>query len=174
MPKRSWIGLLCFWPGLAQIWTGQEVLGLLLGSLFATTLNMAVVSRWIWIDAFGPGWSDFLFAFAALAWSASFAYTVWWVWLCHPDRHRREIDRLYHEAMESYLQGRWNDARMRLERILAMDDSDADALMQLGTILVRTRQYAPARKAFRQCLEQDGGGKWRWEVETALARMGRT
>lgn len=174
MPRRSWIGLLCFWPGLAQIWTGQEVLGLLLASLFATTLNMAIVARWVWTEAFGPGWADFLFAFAALTWSASFAYTVWWVWLCHPDRHRREIDRLFHEAMEEYLQGRWNESRKRIERILAMDDSDADALMQLGTILVRTQQYGPARRAFRQCLEQEGGSKWRWEVESALARLDRS
>ncbi len=47
------------------------------------------------IEAFGSGWAEFLFAFAALTWAVSFAYTVWWVWLCHPDRHRREIDRLY-------------------------------------------------------------------------------
>jgi tetratricopeptide (TPR) repeat protein len=152
---------------------GQEVLGLLLASLFATTLNMAIVARWVWFEAFGPGWADFLFAFAALAWSASFAYTIWWVWLCHPDRHRREIDRLYHEAMEAYLQGRWDDARKRIERVLAMDDADADALLQLGTILARTRQYGPAKRAFRQCLDQDGGDKWRWEVETALARLDR-
>jgi hypothetical protein len=46
--------------------------------------------------------------------------------------------------------------------------------MQLGTVLVRTQQHAAARRAFRQCLEQDGGSKWRWEVETALARLDRS
>jgi tetratricopeptide (TPR) repeat protein len=153
---------------------GQEVLGLLLAALFGVTLNMAIVARWVWTEALGPGWADFLFAAAALTWSASFAYTVWWVWLCHPDRHRREIDRLYHEAVEAYLQGRWNEARKRLERILTMDDSDADALMQLGTVLVRTQQPGAARRAFRQCLEHDRGSKRRWEVETALARLDRS
>jgi len=31
-----------------------------------------------------------------------------------------------------------------------------------------------ARRAFRQCLEQDGGGKWRWEVERELARLNQS
>ena len=69
------------------------------------------------------------------------------------------------------MQGHWNEARRRLERILAMDETDADALMQLGTLYVRAEQPALARRAFRQCLELEGGARWRWEVEQALARM---
>jgi len=174
MPRRTWIGLLCFWPGLAQIWTGQEVLGLLLASLFAATLNLAMIARWIWIEAFPPGWVNFLALSAVLAWGAGFCYTVWWVWLCHPERHRREIERLFQESLEAYLQGRWNESRKRVERILAMDDTDADALMQLGSIHVRTRRHDLARRAFRQCLEQEGGAKWKWEVERELARLDRS
>lgn len=171
MPRRKWIGLLCFWPGLAQIWTGQEVLGLLLASLFAATLNLAVVARWIWIEAFPPSWADFLAVSAVLSWTVGFGYTVWWVWLCHPERHRREIERLFQESLEAYLRGRWNEARKGIERILAMDDTDADALMQLGSIHLRANRPDLARRAFRQCLEQEGGAKWRWEVERELARL---
>ncbi len=53
-----------------------------------------------------------------------------------------------------------------------MDETDADALMQLGTLFVRTEQPALARRAFRQCLELEGGAKWRWEINQALARLG--
>ena len=60
MPRRFRIVALSVWPGLAQIWLGQEVLGLLLALLFASTLNLAIVSRWIWTEAFAPGWSEFL------------------------------------------------------------------------------------------------------------------
>jgi hypothetical protein len=35
MPRRPWIILLAAWPGLAQIWMGQEILGLILALLFA-------------------------------------------------------------------------------------------------------------------------------------------
>ena len=119
MPRRFRIVALSFWPGLAQVWSGQEVLGLLLGLFFASALNVAIVSRWIWREAFPPGWPDFFATLALASWLASLGYTVWWVGLCHPDRHRGEIDRLFREAQEAYLQGRWKDAKRRLERILS-------------------------------------------------------
>ena len=172
MPRRLWIAALCVWPGLSQVWSGQEVLGLILASLFAIALNLAVVSRCIWTEAFAPGWPNFFLALAVCNWLASLGYTLWWIWICHPDRHRGEIDRLFREAMESYLQGRWNESRRRLERILAMDETDADALMQLGTLFVRIEQPALARRSFRQCLELETGAKWRWEIEQALSRLG--
>ena len=51
--------------------------------------------------------------------------------------------------MEHYFQGHWNDARKTLERILALDETDADALMQLATIYVHTGQpAAQGAKAF--------------------------
>ncbi len=171
MPRRFRIVALSAWPGLAQIWSGQEVLGLLLGLFFASALNLAVVSRWVWIEAFPAGWSEFLATLALVSWLISFGYTAWWVVLCHPDRHRQEIERLFREAQEAYLQGRWLEAKTRIERILARDESDADALMQLGTLYLRTREPALARRAFTQCLESQSGTKWRWEIQTALGRL---
>ena len=173
MPRRPWIGVLSLWPGLAQIWTGQEVLGLMLATFFAASLDLAIVARWVWTEAFPPGWAEFFAALSVLTWTVSVLYTLWWVWLCHPERHRREIDRLFRDALESYMQGRWNDARKRIERILAMDETDGDALMQLGTIYLRLQQPTQARRAFRQCLEQEGGGKWRWEIEQELGKLDR-
>jgi tetratricopeptide (TPR) repeat protein len=172
VPRRLWIAALCVWPGLPQIWSGQEVMGLIQAVSFAATLNLAIVSRFIWTESFSPGWAGFFAALAGIHWLASFGYTLWWIWLCHPERHRAEIDRLYREAIESYLQGHWNEARRRFERILAMDETDADALMQLGTLYVRTEQPALARRAFRQCLELEGGAKWRWEIQQSLSRLG--
>jgi len=157
---------------LAQIWSGQEVLGLILGAFFAATLNLALVGHFIWTDSFAPGWVGFFAALASCCWLASLGYTLWWVWLCHPAGHRPEIDQLYREATESYLRGQFQEARRRYERIVAMDDNDADALMQLGTLFVRTEQPALARRAFRQCLELEGGTKWRWEIQQSLARLG--
>ena len=172
MPKRFWIAALSVWPGLAQIWSGQEVLGLILAVLFAATLNLAVVARFVWTETFAPGWFGFFAALAVCSWLVSFGYTLWWVWLCHPIGHRGQIDRLYREAIDSYLQGHWSEARRRFEEIVAMDETDADALMQLGTLFVRTEQRGLARRAFRQCLELQGGAKWRWEIEQELKRLG--
>jgi hypothetical protein len=156
---------------LPQIWSGQELLGLILATLFAFTLNAAVISRFLWTEAFPPGGSTFLAALAALTWLAGLAYTIYWVRWCHPLRFRVDIDRLYRDAMEHYLQGRWNDARKAFERILSLDETDADALMQLATIYVHTDQPALARKTFRQCLELEGGAKWKWEIGQTLAKL---
>ncbi|MFO0951874.1 MAG: hypothetical protein U0835_12130 [Isosphaeraceae bacterium] len=172
MPKRFWIVALGVWPGLAQIWSGQEVLGLILAALFGATLNLALVAQFVWTEAFAPGWTGFFVALAVCSWLASLGYTLWWLWLCHPAGHKAEIDRLYREAVEAYLRGHWNDARQRLERIVEMDDADADALMQLGTLFVRSEQPGLARRAFRQCLELEGGARWRWEIQRELARLG--
>jgi cytochrome c-type biogenesis protein CcmH/NrfG len=171
MPGRLRILTLVFWPGLVQIWSGQETLGLLLAALFAFSLNLSIMARWIWTEAFPPGWCEFFGIFAVLSWVASLSYAVWWVGFCHPDRHAREIDKLFREAQEAYLQGRWSEAKARLERILARDESDADVLMQLGSLYVRTQQASLARRTFLQCLELKGGVKWRWEIEQALRRL---
>lgn len=173
MPRRTWIGILTVWPGLAQVWTGQEVLGLILAVLFAATLNLSIAARFVWTEAFGPGWDGLFATMAVLTWLAAFAYTGWWVWLCHPERHRQEIDRLFRDALEAYLQGRWNEARSRIERILTIDETDADSLMHLGSVYIRMGQREHARRALRQCLELEGGSKWRWEIEQALARLDR-
>lgn len=171
MPRRLWIALLSLWPGLPQVWTGQEALGLLLAGLFAVTLNLAILTHFVWTELFAPGVPTFLAVLAAIHWLAALGYTGWWLWRCHPKRHAPDIDRLYREASELYLRGRWNDARQLYEQILALDEGDADAMMQLGTLYVHTGQPALARRAFRQCLELDGGSKWRWEIGQALARL---
>jgi hypothetical protein len=44
--------------------------------------------------------------------------------------------------------------------------------MQLGTLFVRIEQPAMARRAFRQCLDLEGGAKWRWEIQQSLTRLG--
>jgi hypothetical protein len=158
---------------LPQIWSGQEMLGLLLAGLFAASVNLCMIARWIWSEIFAQGWADFFGTLALLTWLVSLVYSVWWVGLYHPDRHRQAIETLFREAQEAYLQGRWADSRRRIEQILARDETDADALMQLGAIYLRTDQPALARRTFLQCLELKGGAKWRWEIEQALSRTNR-
>lgn len=171
MPRRLPIVLLSFWPGLAQIWTGQEVLGLILATLFAATLNLAILSKYLWTEAFASGLPGFFASLAALTWLAALGYTLWWLWQCHPARHREAIDGLFRQAAESYLQGRWDDSRRGLEQLLSLDETDADALMQLATLYLRTGQDDLARATFRQCQDLEGGAKWKWEIGRALARL---
>jgi hypothetical protein len=172
MPTRRWIAFLSIWPGLPQIWSGQEVLGLILAGLFALGLNLAILGRFVWTEAYPPGLSTFCIALSGVTWFSALIYTCFWLWRCHPERHREEIDRLFRQAAEFYLQGGWNEARRLLEQILALDETDTDAMMQLGSIYLRTDQKTLARKAFRQCLEIESGQKWRWEISQALRAIG--
>jgi tetratricopeptide (TPR) repeat protein len=169
MPARNWIIVLSLWPGLAQIWSGQEALGLMLAAMFAVAVNLAILARFVWTEAFPTGAATFLSALAAVGWVATAGYTAWWTLRCHPERHREEIEVLHREALEAYLQRRWDDARCACERIVAMDENDADALMQLGRIHVRSGRPELARSALRQCLALDAGQKWRWEIAGVLA-----
>ena len=171
--RRLGVLALNAWPGLSQVWTGQEAAGLILAGSFAASLNLALATRFIWTEAVPNGWPAFFGALAAVLWIGSAGQSIWWIMRCHPDRYRLEIDSLYRQATEFYLQGRWNDARLRIERILALDETDADALMQLGTLYLRAEQPALARQSFRQCLDLDAGSKWRWEIDQALARLDR-
>jgi hypothetical protein len=145
----------------------------MLAALFAATLNLLILSQFVWTELLAPGWPAFVAALTVAAWAGCLGYTCWWIWRCHPERYQVDIDHLYREATEHYLQGRWNDARRRFEQILAMDETDADALMQLGSLFMRTDQPALARRAFRQCLDLEGGAKWRWEIDQALAKLDR-
>ena len=174
MPRRLPIALLTIWPGLAQIWTGQEVLGLILATVFAATLNLAIVSKYLWTEAFAAGMPGVFATLAALTWLAALAYTGWWLWRCHPARHREAIDALFRSACEAYLQGRWDDSRRGLEQLLTLDDTDADALMQLATLYQRTGQADLARSTYRECLDLDGGAKWRWEIGRAVEALSAT
>ncbi len=170
MPGRLAMLALGLWPGLAQIWLGQEVLGIILALVFAISLDSVLAARFIWTESLSMTWVQLLSSIAVLNWLSSFAYTVWCVVLRHPERHRSEIDRWFREARDAYLEGRWADSRMGIERILIRDEGDADALYLLGRIHHRTRQANLARRAFQQCLETGRGEKWRWEIERALAR----
>ncbi len=171
MPRRLWIATLTFWPGLSQIWSGQEALGLILAGLFALALNGAIATQFIYDEMLGSSGSTFLLALAVTIWTASTIYSLWWVWRCHPERFRRQIDQLYRDGQQFYLQGRWNESRRCFERILILDETDADALLMMGLLFERTAQSSLARRAYRQCLELESGSKWRWEVEQYLTRI---
>ncbi len=171
MSGRFRVLVLSLWPGLAQVLTGQEGLGLILAALFALALNLAIASRFVWTELFAPGWSALFAAMAAGTWASTAGYTAWWCWRCHPERHGAEIDRLYRDAMGLYLKGRWAEASGLLERLLDRDEADADALMLLGTLYARAGRDELARRAFRQCRQHDEAGKWAWEVGRELARL---
>ncbi len=174
MPKRYWLVTLSAWPGLAQIWSGQEVMGFIISGVFTLALNASLLGNLVWTDFLSPGMSGFLTALATMTWLTTLAYTAWWLWRCHPERHRAEIDQLFREALELYLRGCWVEARNRCEMILSRNENDAEALLQLGLIHTRTGQNDLARQNLLHCLELEGGRRWKWEIHQTLQRLNGT
>lgn len=171
MSRRWWFIALSVWPGLPQIWLGEEGIGLGLGLLFALIANLTIALRLIWTEAADPAWGHFLASALVATWCLGLAYTVWWLWRCHPERFKRTIDEQYRESIDLYLQGHWNESRRRLEGVLAMDESDADAWLQMGCLLIRIDRPDEARQALHRCRGVDERGKWRWEVQQLLERI---
>jgi tetratricopeptide (TPR) repeat protein len=172
MPRRYWIATLSVWPGLAQIWTGQELLGLMLGAGFAAVTSSAILARLLWTELAPPAGADFLSALAVTIWVCTLGYTVWWIWRCHPARYKTDIDAVLRSALDASLRREFSSARKQLERILALDETDVDAWMHLGTVHLHMGDLPAARLAFHRCLDLDPTGKWQWEIETLLKRLG--
>ena len=171
LPRRYWLVLLSAWPGLAQIWTGQEVMGLITAAVFALALNHSLLGSFVWTEFLPSQLVTFLTAMAAITWTTTLAYTAWWLWRCHPERHRAEIDQLFREALELYLRGRWVESRNCCEAILVRNENDVETMLQLGLIHARTGQTDLARQTFRHCLELDGGSRWKWEIQQAIKQI---
>jgi len=151
---------------------GREVLGLGLAVGFAVSLNLALVGSFIWTESVQGVMLQGMWGLSGAIWMAAAVGTAWWLGMRHPARFAQQIDLLYREGLQEYIQGRWQEARERFERIVQTDSTDADALMQLGMIFTHTGQPVQARRAFRQCLELDREHKWRWEIRHELARLG--
>lgn len=173
MPGRRLLTILCIWPGLARICGGRELAGLTQAVAFTALLNSALIATLIFPETVSPLVAVLLWYAVGVSWLWSTVASLWWLWQHHPEHHRTEIEQLFREAIRYYLKGQWADALASVQRILEYDRSDCDALMQLATLYLHTGRPTEAKQAFRQCLEQQSGSKWRWEIDQELQRIGQ-
>ena len=173
MPGRRWLVFLCIYPGLPQICAGRELSGLSHAVGFTVLFNAALVTTFIFPETVSPVVVALEWYVVGVAWLWAAFAAGWWIWRHHPEQHRTEIEGLFRETIEYYVKGQWADALARVQRILKYDGGDCDALMQLGTLYLHTGRPAEAKQAFRRCLELEPGGKWRWEIDQELQRIGQ-
>jgi hypothetical protein len=169
--KRYRVAALSLWPGLPQIWTGQVAFGLTLAAFFAVLLNLAVVSQWVYVQWIDASSRQVLWVVTCLTYAGMAAWTVVWAWKFHPDRFHDEIEVLYRQSADSYFQGRWSEARDRLERLIVLDPSDTEALLRLARLLLRTNEPDIARRVLDQCRDTPGARKWAWEIDQVAASL---
>jgi tetratricopeptide (TPR) repeat protein len=158
--------LTILWPGLPWLWLRGSLPGLVLALAFAVTLDVAMLTTWIWTDLV-----DLPFRIAA--WSGAAA-----IWLLGtlsalsafppavPVGRSPSIDARFEEARNAYLARDWIGAEERLREMLRLAPTDGEAQLLLGTLLRRVGRLPESRAALEALARSDAGARWR----TAIAR----
>lgn len=158
--------LTILWPGLPWLWLRGSLPGLVLALAFAITLDVAMLTTWIWTDLV-----DLPFRIAA--WSGAVA-----IWLLGtlsalsafpppvPIGRSPSIEARFVEARDAYLARDWIGAEERLRELLRLAPTDGEAQLLLGTLLRRVGRLPEARTALEALARSDAGARW----HTAIAR----
>lgn len=163
--------LTLLWPGLPWLWLRGSLMGFVLAVAFAVTLDMAVLSTWIWSELLG-------LPFQIAAWAATAAiWLVATVSACAsfppPLRLGRdaETDAAFVKARDAYLAHDWLRAETRLRELLEIAATDGEAQLLLGTLLRRVGRFDEARDALEKLSRSDVGRPWQAAVDRELRRI---
>ncbi|MFM7138629.1 MAG: tetratricopeptide repeat protein [Planctomycetota bacterium] len=149
------------WPGLPWLWLRGSIAGLVLALAFAVSLDVAVVTTFVW-----PGLVELPFTIAV--WAAT--GVVWLVSTvsaaaAFPPSLARppaaEIDPLFVKARDAYLARDWLVAETRLRELLEIAPTDGEAQLLLATLLRRVGRLDEARTALDKLSASDSGRRWR-------------
>lgn len=165
--------LTLLWPGLPWLWLRGSLSGLVLGLAFAVSLDVAVLTTFIW-----PGLVELELTLGL--WTAVTA-----IWLVSTlsataafpppiavPRHA-EADALFGRARDAYLSRDWLQAESRLGELLKLAPTDGEAQLLHATLLRRTGRPAAARQALDKLARSDSGRRWQAEIAAERGRLDR-
>ncbi len=78
---------------------------------------------------------------------------------------------LHSQALSAYIVGDDRKAEELITSALRLDEINPDFVFLKGQIAARMGKARRARRLFRKCASFDEYGKWKWEIEAALARL---
>jgi hypothetical protein len=159
------------WPGLPWLWLRGSFAGLVLAVAFAVTLDIAVMTTFIWSDLVEVSFTLAVWTATAIVWLVS---TVSALAAFPPALSRPapgDIDPLFVRARSAYLARDWVVAETRLRDLLALAPTDGEAQLLLGTLLRRTGRRAEARRALEKLSWSDSGARWSRAIAAELARL---
>lgn len=163
--------LTLIWPGLPWLWLRGSYAGLVLALAFAVTLDVAVVTTFIWPDLVDLSFVLAVWTAAAIVWLVSTVSAV----AAFPPPLRQwspaEVDPLFVRARAAYLARDWVVAETRLRDLLALAPTDGEAQLLLGTLLRRTGRMAEARAALEKLSKSDSGARWQRVIHAELIRL---
>ncbi len=159
------------WPGLPWLWLRGSFAGLVLAIAFAVTLDIAVMTTFIWSDLVEVSFTLAVWTATAIVWLVSTVSAL----AAFPPALARpapgDIDPLFVRARSAYLARDWVVAETRLRDLLALAPTDGEAQLLLGTLLRRTGRRAEARRALEKLSWSDSGARWSRAIAAELARL---
>jgi hypothetical protein len=158
--------LTILWPGLPWVWLRGSLTGLVVALGFAVTLDVAVVTTWIWTDLIGLPSTVAVWSAAVALWLMATASAVSSFPPPIPVGRIPDADRLFVAARNAYLARDWAGAEARLEQLLTIAPTDGEAQLLKATLLRRVGRLEESRSALEQLARSDSGAVW----TTAIGR----
>lgn len=149
------------WPGLPWAWLRGSRAGLVLALAFAVSVDVAVVTTFIWPDLVELPLTLAAWTAVGVIWLAS---TVSAAAAFPPPLVRpvpAEVDPLFVKARAAYLARDWVAAETRLRELLALAPTDGEAQLLLATLLRRAGRLAEAGAELEKLSASDAGIRWR-------------
>jgi len=159
------------WPGLPWLWLRGSRLGLVLALAFAVTVDVAVLTTFIWPELTGLGFSIGLWTATAAVWLVSTASAVSTFPPPIPRVRAEAADGLFTQARDAYLARDWLAAEAHLEALLAIAPTDGEAQLLWATLLRRVGRTAEAQEALAKLSRSDSGGRWRAAIDREIALL---
>lgn len=159
------------WPGLPWAWLRGSLSGLVLALAFAVSIDMAVVTTFIWPGLIELPLTVGLWTAVAVLWlvsavSAAAAFPP----ALTPTRSPK-ADELFVKARDAYLARDWVQAEARIRDLLKAAPTDGEAQLLRATLLRRTGRPAEARQALEQLAGSDSGLSWSHEIARERRRL---
>jgi len=167
-PLRS---LTLVWPGLPWLWLRGSVAGLVLALAFAVSLDVAVVTTFVWPGLVELPFTIAIWAATGVVWLVSTvsAAAAFPAPLARPPA--AEIDPLFVAARDAYLARDWLVAETRLKALLELAPTDGEAQLLLATLLRRVGRLDEARSALDKLSASDAGRPWRAAIAAERSRI---
>lgn len=156
------------WPGMPWLWLRGSRLGLVLALAFAVTVDVAVVTTFIWPELIGFGFAIGMWTATAALWLISTASAISSFPPPIPRPRAAAADALFMQARDAYLARDWLAAEAHLRGLLAIAPTDGEAQLLWGTLLRRVGRTAEARAALSKLSRSDSGTRWRTAIDREL------
>jgi hypothetical protein len=162
------------WPGMPWLWLRGSMLGLGLALAFAVTLDVAVVTTWIWPELVDLPFKLAVWSGAGIVWLLATVSALSAFPPPLPTRRDETVNRLFVQARDAYLARDWLAAEARLHELLTRAPTDGEAQLLLATLLRRVGRADEARTALDKLSRSDAGLPWRSAIARELDLLRRT